>query len=288
MSLISRTGAARGRAFGWNGMLASIGLAAAPLATQRLCEDFSWQGAYAVAGFAMCAVAIGCGFLPVDDSARAASPLVPPPARADGDRRVFFLLCCAAMLGGLSYRGNTLIQPAYFAERVHGLGFGAATSLVYLFGIAGQYAGGRLADRRDPRWLYLGFHAASLPALLMMASATGTPLIGAGALFVFFSLGMQPIENSLFARFTPARWRATAYGIKWVLTFGVGALAVRLVEHVSVGGNLAAVILCLAGIVALLVAVIAALVASSGGVAFRNQARAALGPDVLIDAPPAA
>ena len=97
------------------------------------------------------------------------------------------------------------------------IGFGAATSLAYLFGIAGQYVGGVLADRHDLRRLYLAFHALSLPALLLMTALSGLPLVGGAALFVFFSLGMQPIENSLFAHYTPARWRATAYGLKFVL-----------------------------------------------------------------------
>src|SRR6185503_7274226 len=107
----------------------------------------------------------------IAEPAHGDEPAAPLAEGRTTDRRLFVLLCVAAMLGGLSYRGNTLIQPAYFAERVPGLGFGATTSLVYLFGIGGQYLGGILADRRDLRWLYFGFHALSLPALLLMATA---------------------------------------------------------------------------------------------------------------------
>ena len=58
----------------------------------------------------------------------------------------------------------------------------------------------------------------------------GLPLVGSAAAFVFFSLGMQPIENSLFARYAPPHRRATVYGLKFVCTFGVGSLAVWLVR----------------------------------------------------------
>jgi hypothetical protein len=94
-----------------------------------------------------------------------------------------------------------------------------------------------------------------------MTLLSGIPLIGAGALFVFFSLGMQPIENSLFAQFTPPRWRATAYGLKFVLTFGVGSLAVWLVRWANdLGGGLTYALLALAVVVALVIAAAAVLV----------------------------
>jgi hypothetical protein len=44
---------------------------------------------------------------------------------------------------------------------------------------------------------------------------------------------MQPIENTLVARITPKRLHHSAFGMKFILTFGVGALAVKLVEYVD-------------------------------------------------------
>jgi predicted MFS family arabinose efflux permease len=172
----------------------------------------------------------------------------------------FVVLLVAATLAGISYRGNTLVQPGYFAERVSEIGFGAATSLAYLFGIAGQYIGGLLADRHDLRRLYFAFHALSLPALLLMTALSGIPLIATAAVFVFFSLGMQPIENTLFFHCAPPRWRATAYGLKFVFTFGVGSLAVWLVRWADAAGGLSYAILSLAGVVTLVVGAAAVLV----------------------------
>jgi FSR family fosmidomycin resistance protein-like MFS transporter len=39
----------------------------------------------------------------------------------------------------------------------------------------------------------------------------------------------SPAENAILARYTPARWRATAYGAKFVLAFGVSTIGVKLV-----------------------------------------------------------
>ena len=49
------------------------------------------------------------------------------------------------------------------------------------------------------------FQAASLPAVLMIPYASEYALFGVAALFAFFALGMQPIENSLYAQLTPER-----------------------------------------------------------------------------------
>ena len=85
----------------------------------------------------------------------------------------------AMTLGGLSYRANTVAQPAYFAERVPQIGYGVATSMVYVVGTIGQYLGGRVADRYDLRILYLGFHLLSLPFVLAMSVLAGLSLLAA-------------------------------------------------------------------------------------------------------------
>jgi FSR family fosmidomycin resistance protein-like MFS transporter len=38
-----------------------------------------------------------------------------------------------------------------------------------------------------------------------------------------------PAENALLARYTPAKWRATAYGAKFLLALGVSTVGVKLV-----------------------------------------------------------
>lgn len=259
MSLISHAIPKRGRALGVNGMFGNAAIALTPLITAMLCTRIGWQQTYRVVGYVMCAVAVACAFLPVDER----HDDHPPEAAASPLRREALLplvvLLVAATLAGISYRGSTLILPGYFAARVSEIGFGAATSLAYVLGIGGQYLGGVLADRYELRRLYLAFHAISLPALLLMTLLSGLPLVASAALFTFFSLGMQPIENSLFAHYTTRRWRATAYGCKFVLTFGVGSLAVWLMQWADRTGGLSFALLCLAGVVATVVVVAVAL-----------------------------
>ena len=83
------------------------------------------------------------------------------------------------------------------------------------------------------RWAYLTFFVSALPFLLLMTMLQGLPLVVVAGGFVLFSLGMQPIENSLVAVLSPPRWRSVTYGVKFTLVFGAGSLAVYMVGFVE-------------------------------------------------------
>ena len=107
------------------------------------------------------------------------------------------------------------------------------TSVIFLVGMIGQYIGGRTAEHFSLQRSYLVFHLITIPTAFAMAKAVNIPLIFAALVYFFFLLGMQPIENTLVSRLTPAKWHHSAFGIKFVLTFGMGALAIKGVETVE-------------------------------------------------------
>jgi MFS family permease len=154
------------------------------------------------------------------------------------------------------YRGFTLILPTFLEARLSSLTFGVRTAIssflpshstvsidtltanviagiVYIVGIVGQVLGGRVADRFSLKWGYLTFFIAALPFIVLTELTRSAVLIPMAGLYVFFSFGMQPIENSLIAALTPARWRSVSYGVKFTLSFGAGSLAVMLMSAVS-------------------------------------------------------
>ena len=250
LGLISRTITARGTALGINGVFGNLGIAMAPALTEAAAAVWGWRGAYLSLGLALGALGLAVAFLPITEP-----PLVADQGgqRAWSNRKrllLFAVLMSAMTLGGLSYRAATVAQPAYFAERINLMGYGAATSLVYMLGTLGQFLAGRMADRHDLRLLYFGFHAISLPLVLSMAFLHQSALLAAASAFIFFSIGMQPVENSLVARFTPERWRSTGYGLKFSVVFGVGALSVRAVEAFILNYSLAHVFMGVAVVVA--------------------------------------
>jgi len=61
------------------------------------------------------------------------------------------------------------------------------------------------------------------------------PLVGIVMLLVLLQNGAAPAETALFARYSPARWRATAFGLKFVVALGVSAVGVPLVALIFDG-----------------------------------------------------
>lgn len=230
LGLITRTINLQGTALGINGLLGNIGIAGAPLLAALATHQWGWKGAYLAIGSFLLGLGILVSTLPIKETASSQSPKLNeqnyPPIRL----KLFLILLMAMMMGGLTYRAATVAYPAYFAEKINFLGYGMATSLVFAFGSLGQIIGGRVADRYDLRLLYLLFHAFTVPLVLCMAVISGAVLFSISGIFLFFSFGMQPIENSLVARLTPARWRSTAYGIKFTVVFALGSFAVGAVK----------------------------------------------------------
>lgn len=269
LALISRTVGKRGFALGINGAFGNLGIACAPLFTGLITWLTSWQVTFVVLGGVGILSGIVLGFVRVDEA------LVREGKKVSGNRqdlaKYFLIICFAMVFMGIAYRGNMILLPAYLElkttflyEALQSLSFvktqGTATlaatlltSLVFLTGIAGQFIGGRLADHMDLRRAYLLVHALSLPFILAMAFTANYLLVVCAGLYALFSLGMQPIENSLIAALTPSRWRSTSYAIKFILNFGIGSSAVYLVGLVKKAYSLETVYVFLAGVTMLLV-----------------------------------
>lgn len=271
--LLSRAVAARGRALGINGIYGNVGIALSPFLTFVLVESVGWRATLWLTGGVILAgtlISMRLNFVE------------PPPARQLGSKKsrvaslsrralwVFVVLCSITTLAGFIYRGNVVAQPTLFSEHISFMGYGLAASLAMLMGIGGQYLGGLIADRRELRITYLVFHLLALPALLAMALLSGWPLLLVAGFYVFFALGTQPVENSLFAVLTPERWRSTAYGLKFVLSFGLGATAVFLVRGVAQTWNWSAVYLALAAFSVVTVTGILLLLLLTRGQSARN------------------
>ena len=259
LGLISRGVSRMSMGMGYNGMAGNAGLATAPVLTGVANHLFGAKAAYVCLGGLNLAGAALMLFLPWND---------PPPGTVgpQSHRRRsliagFVVLLVCMMLGGVAYRGASVILPSYFelrnqaffdflsrADWLPASRNVAATmlaSLVFLVGIFGQYLGGRAADRYEPRKMYLLFHAVALPMALAAAFATDIPLFFVAMVYMFFMLGMQPIENTLVAYLTPEKLRHSGFGLKFIVTFGVGSLSVHLVGWIKEAWSLPAVFVAL-------------------------------------------
>jgi len=273
LGLISKEIERVSMAMGYNGMSGNLGLALAPLLTGLL--NFFWGPRAAflfIGGLNLFGLVLMILF-PLSESHHDPEA---DPEDGNGMLTPFLILLVAMLLGGIAYRSATVILPAYFEIKGQGifqwlssitgwelsknLVATSVTFLIYLVGVAGQYTGGRLAERFDPRLCYLAFHAMTVPMVLFMAIAFDFPLVILAMTYIFFLLGMQPIENTLVANFSPKRFHHSAYGMKFVLTFGIAALAVKMVGAIEIASGIEAVFTAMGMISLALVGVIVLLI----------------------------
>ncbi|MCI5137912.1 MAG: MFS transporter, partial [Candidatus Electrothrix sp. AR1] len=268
-----------------NGIFGSLGLAMGPLLAGLINWLFGAQAVYLCLGLMNIA---GICILLLTNRATADTQknTSSSPQKQAGKKekftawKGFLVLLGCMMLGGVVYRGATVTLPALFERNLPAVvtaannlfqgstisGNVVATvtiSILYLVGMYGQYIGGRFGERFDLRYGYLGFHLITIPFAFLIGKATNMPLILLAAMHSFFLLGMQPLENTLVAKLTPAWMRSSAYGMKFILTFGVGALSVKLIKITEQGWGISLVFPVLGTISVLLVIMIGVLIVST-------------------------
>jgi MFS transporter, FSR family, fosmidomycin resistance protein len=232
-----RNAANRGRALGWNGISGSVGLAAAPFVAGALAQAISWRAAFIIPG-ALC-TAIGVLLLCfVRRGDMVAAPLdrrpEPPASRAD-TTRIFIVLSFTMLADGTIWQAIPVALPKAFAAGLTGLTDGGTldaggfVTLVFLVAATAQLVGGWLADRFAMKAVYILAWAAQAPLFFAAAQARDVPLLAAMMAVNYLGVLATPAENALLARYTPAKWRATAYGAKFVLALGVSTIGVKLV-----------------------------------------------------------
>ncbi len=252
----------------YNGMFGNLGLATAPLLAGIV--NYLW-GIDAV--YMVLATVNVSGLLllyMVRKGHSAKHQVYQARKQLKGSLKPFLVLLFAMMLGGVVYRATTITLPAYFELQNQSLYLSflnfsgdmgspnlfatLITSLIYLVGMAGQYFGGRVGQSHDLGKGYLVFHLITIPAVLAMAVTSNMSLVLFAMIHSFFLLGMQPLENTLVARLSPPKLHSSAYGLKFILTFGVGALSVSMVAGIKVAFGLSAVYVALALVSTVLVA----------------------------------
>ena len=248
-----------------NGIFGNLGLAVAPLIAGLVNWMYGVQSVFFFIGGInlLGAILLFCLSVSSDESHNQSGGY-------SGNKAIkaFVILLISMMLGGVAYRGSTVVLPAYFELRnqaifdffvqyINGLSPNVVASLtvssIFFIGMIGQYTGGRVAEKYDLRNCYLIFHLTCIPMAIVMARVSNFSLILVTMIYFFFLLGMQPIENTLVAKLAPPKFLHSAYGIKFILTFGVGALAVKMVAGIEIHMGMPSVFLVLAGVSVLLV-----------------------------------
>ena len=243
---IARTINNRGKALGINGVFGSAGMGIAPIMAGILTDFFSWRAAFIIPGIFCVTIGVILLIFSFKGLIQEYDPEVERdiPESSEGDmKKGILLLLFTVACTGLIYQATSFMLPKLIEMRLSDflgdglIGVGAMVSTIYFLSGGMQLFGGWMADRFQLKRVYLICWVLQVP-LLIIAWFLNTALIfPVLAMMVVANTIGSPAENSLFARYSPPKWRSTAFGVKFVLARGVAALAVPLVSwaHKLVG-----------------------------------------------------
>ena len=263
LALLVRNAENRGRALGLNGLFGSIGVGSASFVAAALTDLGGWRAAFIVPGAVCLIIGLALWFCVRAGwvvAGRVDRKPQPEPSRG-AVVRAFVVLSVTMLCAGITWQALTVVLPKLFEQRLSGLtggstvAVGGLVSLVFVFSAATQLVGGWIADRFPLKRVYVLSWAVQVPVLLVLSQATELPLLVASMLVFCVLVIATPVENSLLVRYTPGRWRATAFGAKFVLSLGVAAIGVPLVALVYEStGNFVWLFLILMGLAIAIVA----------------------------------
>jgi MFS family permease len=227
-----------GRALGVNGVYGNTGLAFAALFSGALADLAGWRAAFIVPGI-VC-IACGIGFVVASrgvelarGAAKKAEPRVPRVLLA----RVFLIVAVATACGGVIFNATTVSMPKVFNERLAALtstnfGIGLLVCITYLIAAMAQLLVGTWMDRRSVKGVFIVVAAMQIPLLYAAGSLAGYAMLAVAVAMMFFVFGQIPINDAMIAKFTAEEWRARAYAVRYVVSFGASAAAVPLIAWV--------------------------------------------------------
>ena len=275
-TLISHFSGKTGRSYGVHGVAGSAGITLAPLIAGVLASVLDWRVAYVAL---LVPALYGAALLVFDREI--------PYAHAEGNRHsgeqtqggnarwmTFVLLLLVMTVNGFVYRAFLTMFPTYLSQSIPigeispVLSGGVLASLILAFGMVGQYAGGLVADRMDRFRLYTILIVISIPLLVLVGMTRQWMLLGVAIVFSLFYFPLQPVENSILGTYVPPRLVSSIFGMKFILTFGVGSAGAVFSGYVAESMGTAAVYMILAPVTLLAVALALA--------AMRARARAGL------------
>jgi MFS family permease len=255
-----------GWTLGVNGVWGNLGLGVAALITGLIVQSWGWRTAFILPG--VIALPLGFIYLACSRGAgneklvkKAPSVAIPPEIM----KRLVVVFLVAVVCNGMLFNATTVSMPKLFDERLKdlfdgeaGLGaMGAIIAVVYLIAAMAQLLVGSLIDRIALRTALIGIVLLQAPLFLLAMHGSGWGLVVAAVAIMFFVFGQIPINDAMVARYTTDRWRARAYGLRYVASFLGSAGAVTVVSSLHTQGGFSQVFLVLSGIA--LTALIAAL-----------------------------
>jgi MFS family permease len=227
-----------------NGVFGNLGVASAALVTGYFIDHGGWRAAFIAPGVASILIGLAYTVLmwpaiasprPARRAGRAAAPR--PTAGRALLVRISVIVFLTTAVSSIVFQSTTFALPKVFAERLGNIAptatrLGELAFLVFAIGSAGQLVVGHFLDRVGPRAVFLSAASLQVVFFALMPGLADWAALGCAMAFMLAAFGQIPINDYMIGRLAQGEWRARIYGVRYVVSFGVLALALPLIAFV--------------------------------------------------------
>lgn len=264
LAMIARGGRSMGIDIAVNGVWGNMGVGCAALVTGLMIDFAGWRAAFWGPGALSVCVGLAYLYFYKDRigtrnaaSASLAQPAPESPAGAATERRhmllrVSMIVLFTTAVSSVIFQGTTFSLPKVFEERLGGIAVSATlvgwmTFLVFAVASFAQIVVGRQLDRRGPRQVFAIVATIQIIFFALMPGLENWPAFFVALVFMLGAFGQIPINDYMIGKMAKSELRASIYGTRFVVSFGVWAAVVPLIAWVHSNWGFDALFYILAG-----------------------------------------
>ena len=240
ISWVVNTSKETGKALGFNNIFGGVGIGLGAFFAGVLIEQFNWQAAFMLPG--LISLVVGLSLTYHLKSGKISLKNISSEQFKDNNEKNQMLKIAIIMLLSITCLSfvyqilQTSLPKAIDIRLTDSLDLstsdiGYIVAARYIVSGLMNYVGGILTDKYSEKLIYsIGIVGQGL-LLLLIVSLSNYWLIAISLAIVAFNSSILPAENLLLAKFSPEKYQSLVYGIKFIVSFTVGPIALIMISR---------------------------------------------------------
>ncbi len=240
ISWVVNTSKETGKALGFNNIFGGVGIGLGAFFAGVLIEQFNWQAAFMLPG--LISLVVGLSLTYHLKSGKISLKNISSEQFKDNPEKNQMLKIAIIMLLSITCLSfvyqilQTSLPKTIDIRLTDSLDLstsdiGYIVAAIYIVSGLMNYVGGILTDKYSEKLIYsIGIVGQGL-LLLLIVSLSNYWLIAISLAIVAFNSSVLPAENLLLAKFSPEKYQSLVYGIKFIVSFTVGPIALIMISR---------------------------------------------------------
>lgn len=240
ISWVVNTSKETGKALGFNNIFGGVGIGLGAFFAGVLIEQFNWQAAFMLPG--LISLVVGLSLTYHLKSGKISLKNISSEQFKDNPEKNQMLKIAIIMLLSITCLSfvyqilQTSLPKAIDIRLTDSLDLstsdiGYIVAAIYIVSGLMNYVGGILTDKYSEKLIYLIGIVGQGLLLLLIVSLSNYWLIAISLAIVAFNSSILPAENLLLAKFSPEKYQSLVYGIKFIVSFTVGPIALIMISR---------------------------------------------------------